>query len=275
MPPPDAAGNASRRDEFVQTEPRSGMEAGERPISRDLIDSRLFLGRLQNTRGLCVGTLVLLVLVMVVDALSIPVDLAYKHVLDGLDNWRGPTPQQLQQAQTLEMTNMVVGLVSLGLNIGIIVVFLTWLHRSYGNLSVLGARDLAHTPGGAVGAYFIPFINLYRPYAVMQETWKASDPSRSASDPHAWRQASGSALVVIWWIFWLLCNFAGQIGLRASFKADASIEDMKVATMGRMAGALLSMIAAGFLILVIYRITGRQEEKYRALQPYEQSLSSD
>ena len=53
-----------------------------------------------------------------------------------------------------------------------------WVHRTYRNLSALGAAGLRRTPGWAVAYYFIPVLNLFRPFEVMRETWRASDSLR-------------------------------------------------------------------------------------------------
>lgn len=46
-----------------------------------------------------------------------------------------------------------------------VVFFLIWLNRSYKNLTPLGAQDLAYSSGWAVGYWFIPFVNLVRPFS--------------------------------------------------------------------------------------------------------------
>src|SRR5688572_9717366 len=61
-----------------------------------------------------------------------------------------------------------------------IVVFLVWMRRSYINLKALGVRGLEYSPGWAVGCWFIPFVNLVRPYTIMKEIWTRSDPDLEA-----------------------------------------------------------------------------------------------
>jgi len=47
--------------------------------------------------------------------------------------------------------------------------FVPWLYRVHKNLSSLGARKLDCTSGWAVGLFFIPILNLFRPFQVMRE----------------------------------------------------------------------------------------------------------
>ena len=45
--------------------------------------------------------------------------------------------------------------------------FLAWIYRAHKNLRALGATDLKYSPGWAIGGFFIPFLNIVRPYQVV------------------------------------------------------------------------------------------------------------
>jgi hypothetical protein len=75
--------------------------------------------------------------------------------------------------------------------------FLMWIHRSHRNLSAFGAQGLTFTPGWAVGWWFIPIFNLFRPFQIVREIWQASDPGMPAGA--AWRRAPSSPLIGWWW----------------------------------------------------------------------------
>ena len=49
------------------------------------------------------------------------------------------------------------------------IVWLLWLHSSYGLLRYLGTKVTRFSPGWAVGCWFVPFVNLVRPYQVVEE----------------------------------------------------------------------------------------------------------
>src|SRR5207245_1107765 len=100
----------------------------------------------------------------------------YLHFLDVLDFARNPAPQDLDEGQRLETVLMVLGFGHTAVMIITAVVFLIWLYRSYANLQALWTEGHTYAPGWAVGYYFIPILNLFRPCQVMQETWKGSDP---------------------------------------------------------------------------------------------------
>ena len=47
---------------------------------------------------------------------------------------------------------------------GLIITFLMWLHRASSNLASLGYINQRFSPGWAVGWWFIPFMNILRPF---------------------------------------------------------------------------------------------------------------
>lgn len=94
------------------------------------------------------------------------------------------------------------------------IAFLKWIHRANKNCHGFGAQGMEFTPGWSIGYYFIPFINLYKPYRAMKEIWKVS------TNPANWQNENGSALLGWWWALWLICGFLGQASFRMSMSAN-------------------------------------------------------
>jgi hypothetical protein len=141
------------------------------------------------------------------------------------------------------------------------VVFLFWMHRAYSNLKSFGATELGFTPGWAIGYFFVPFINLWKPFEAMSEIWKASDPDTQVDASGQWKSAATGALLNAWWIMWLVSNIAGQAVLRTSLKAEESSEIMAATRIGMIAD-LLGIISAILALLVVHEVTRRQQEKH-------------
>jgi hypothetical protein len=59
--------------------------------------------------------------------------------------------------------------------------------RAYRNLPALGAESPRFSSGWAVGAWFVPFLNLVRPKQIMDDIWRASDPALPAHPGAAWK----------------------------------------------------------------------------------------
>lgn len=94
-------------------------------------------------------------------------------------------------------------LACLGLAIAILAA--VWIYRAAANARALGAPDLTISPGWAVGWYFIPIANCWKPYQAMREIWQASARLQPRPD------AAKTALLRTWWALWLLRFFVPWI----------------------------------------------------------------
>lgn len=122
-------------------------------------------------------------------------------------------PPGLDPDEVLLTSDLVNGLIGLGqviLAIVLGVFFLRWIYRVNQNLHVLSERPLEFTPGWAVGWYFIPFANLYKPFQVMKEIWivahRGESPERS--------------LLNQWWTLWIISQFLGRLAFRIALRAE-------------------------------------------------------
>jgi len=70
------------------------------------------------------------------------------------------------------------------------------VHRTYGNLALVGSKRSRFTRGWAVGYWFIPLINLVRTYQVMKDLWLRSD---SLNDRDAYDELPAPAYLTGWW----------------------------------------------------------------------------
>jgi hypothetical protein len=138
-----------------------------------------------------------------------------------------------------------------------VIVFGMWIYRANRNVRGFGATGLTFTPGWSVGYYFIPFINLVRPYQAMQEIWQAS------SNPHRWASEPSSPLLGVWWALWITASVLGQMVFRMSRNAT-SVESLQTSTLVSMFSSLADIgltIAAISLVSQIIamqlRVVGR------------------
>jgi hypothetical protein len=100
----------------------------------------------------------------------------------------------------------------------LIVFWMMWVHRLYRNLRALGADGLTYSPGWAVGYWFIPILNLFRPYQVMRETWQASHPSHGGGT--SWKAVVAPSAIGAWWAIHLISNVANNISTRVGMRAE-------------------------------------------------------
>ena len=155
----------------------------------------------------------------------------------------------------------LIGMVQMALYIAVAIAFLMWIHRAHRNLQSLGNQDLKYSPGWAVGWFFIPIMNLFRPYQVMSEIWRGSDPDLPIGDSRAWKSSTVSSLVGWWWAFYLICEVVAQITSRVAFQGE-ELSEMKSAAYLFMASDSIDIV--GFLVtsMLVWQIVQRQEQKH-------------
>jgi hypothetical protein len=113
----------------------------------------------------------------------------------------------------LDLVNLIIGVPQLLITIVTGVVFLMWIYRANLNARGLGAQGMTFTPGWSVGYYFVPIMNLWKPYQAMKEIWQASE------HPVSWSSAKPSSLLATWWGLWIASCILGQAAFRSSFSA--------------------------------------------------------
>lgn len=162
----------------------------------------------------------------------------------------------------------LIALLKILLFVGTAVAFLIWFHRVHKNLPVLGSRELLYTPGWAVGGFFVPFLNLVRPFQVMREVWHGSDPTRlerdaAADSPPIGGHLGTPSLVGWWWALFLVSNFIGYIAGRMGFSPNQTLGQLQDLSRLLVFSDLLEIPSALVAIRLVGRITSWQVERAR------------
>lgn len=151
-----------------------------------------------------------------------------------------------------------------------VVLFLMWLHRVYRNLPALGVRHPEYSPSWAVGCFFVPYINLVRPFQIVGEIWRSSEPDSGEEDvtPFHFAQAqsrSAPALVKAWWLLYITTGVVGYLSWLLTLSGGNSAADLVALNWMIVGGHFFNMLAAILAILVIKNIDRLQEEKSQRL----------
>lgn len=162
------------------------------------------------------------------------------------------------EAEANDLRERVLGVCQLALSLTTTVVFGIWIVRANRNVRALGAENLTYTPGWALGYFFIPIVNLWKPYQAMTELWHASHQL------HDWKQRPASSLLALWWAFWILANIVGQLALRMSMAAT-SLPAMKAATVMDIVSDCFFLPACFCAGLVVRKITRAQRDHLQSL----------
>ncbi len=90
---------------------------------------------------------------------------------------------------------------------------LMWIYKAHKNAIEYGLNK-EFTAGWAVGSFFVPIINLFRPFQAMVELYTCSEsPSNwksSSSSNFSESMASSPKLIRLWWALWMASFFLGQ-----------------------------------------------------------------
>lgn len=142
----------------------------------------------------------------------------------------------------------IVGVLYLGVYIGAAATFIMWFRRAYHNLGQL-EENLAYLQNDTGISWFIPILNLYKPYRIMKDLYtKTHSVLEENGSPSP--SLSSFSTVKFWWILWVLISILGSISFRMSSNSD-SIDVLMIATVIDMIVNIISIPTAILAIQVI------------------------
>ena len=83
-----------------------------------------------------------------------------------------------------------------------LIYFLSWFHRAYYNLRLIKGKT-RYAPGWAVGGWFIPIVQLFMPYQIMNELFRDTKRTLLEAYPDCSKQLPKN-LAGLWWTILLL-----------------------------------------------------------------------
>jgi hypothetical protein len=222
----------------------------------------------RRLRTLRTVAIVGLILIALTELNNISADGQYIEVADELLDGGQPGLTEIADAEDrVDQASIaiVVAYVVLG-----IFTFIPWFHRAYSNLPKLGVAHLRYGTGWAIGAWFIPIFNLFRPKQIANDIDRASAPDALVTT-NAWHQRAPAALLHWWWGLFLLSGFLANFAARAIINAandqifvhrqealDALEQERAGFALDAFA-SVVAIVAAVLAILVIRRISAHQD----------------
>lgn len=123
------------------------------------------------------------------------------------------------------------------------IAFIMWFRRAYFNLHQK-VNTLSYGEEWAAGGWFVPVVNFYRPFQIMQELYNETRKFIQNSEGSHSIDLSTKYLG-LWWTLWLINGIAGQIAFRVARHAstlDDLIISSKVDVVSGVIGIVLSFI---------------------------------
>ncbi|MAY20239.1 MAG: hypothetical protein CL955_06440 [Erythrobacteraceae bacterium] len=142
-----------------------------------------------------------------------------------------------------------------------VIVVCMWIYRAHANLRDYGIEGLEFSPGWAVGWYFIPLANLFKPFQAMKELYNTS----FGADDRFSGDAPGN--LGVWWGAWIIGNILGNVSMRISLMGDGS--NMQVAIVLSLISSVCMIVSAYLLREIVLQVTEAQRTGLVPTQVFE------
>lgn len=158
---------------------------------------------------------------------------------------------------------LVVGFLYIMATSALAIAFVRWFSRAYHNLKRAGI-NLAYIPNMAAWSFFIPFINLIRPYSVAKEIVEKTTEELQERRP-IYRTEAKKGLVLLWWCIYLLSGAIWRIG--SKLESDAgSAEALIAATWTNIVAAATTLVAVALGMIMVSRMSRDEQELATAVE---------
>ena len=139
-----------------------------------------------------------------------------------------------------------IGVIVTLFQIGIAIPVCMFLYRANANLRAMGNNRLEFTPGWCAGWWFVPIMNLFKPYQLTKEIYHESHGSSSGGFRSTSNDDNG--LLGVWWTCWLLGSFVSRLETRLALRGV----DMGMMSLPMTWTGTLLIIGAGMTMLSIF-----------------------
>lgn len=215
------------------------------------------LARYKPIRGRANTARAVLAAILVVDLVAVWSSQAEHSMLGRIAAGEFVPDDEIDWSDTRQM---LIGYTQFGLYVLCVIRFLPWFVRAYRNAEVLGANGLRFSPRWAIGAWFVPILNLFRPKQIVNDVWRASSPNLSFTRQREWELLNPPAFLMAWWLAFLASGWA-ENATRAYADAD-TLKELQKLDRAWMVADSLDAVAAGLAIVVVTLTTRRLEARY-------------
>jgi hypothetical protein len=162
----------------------------------------------------------------------------------------------IDEANSNDLRQRIVGIAGILVHILVIVYFIMWFRRAYYNLHAAGCY-LRFTEGWAAGAWFVPFLNLVRPFQIMKEIWdKTQERAQQGAEVVT---IQSSAILGFWWFLWIVTNIAANIYTRIILTGSEEIPELIAQDVTAMILDAVDLVNILLIITIIKKISGFEQ----------------
>jgi len=152
----------------------------------------------------------------------------------------------MDKAEANDLRHVVLTVFWLGAYLTTIITFIMWFRRAYNNLHTVNPEGCEYPENWAAIGWFIPFLNLVRPYQIMREIW-------DGTFRNAGMETEGSSSIVgLWWGLYIGGNILSNIFSRMG--GEDNIGEMITSSRYAGYGALVVLPALVCAIVMINKV---------------------
>ena len=153
-----------------------------------------------------------------------------------------------ERATANDSREQIIGIIELTVYLISAVTFIQWFRRAYFNLHSK-VNYLSYSESWAAGSWFIPIVNLYRPFQIMKELFHETKELLMKKGLIVKEKLTTTSLIM-WWTFWIVSSLLGQFIFRYSMEAE-TVDDFTVSTVASMIANIITIPLALFTIKII------------------------
>jgi Domain of unknown function (DUF4328) len=207
--------------------------------------------RYQPLAGRAAAATAVFGLLLVLDVVAVGSSLLEVRLLDRLAAGETVPDSRLEANDTRQM---MIGMAQFALFVACIVTFIRWLHRAYANVDAISPPYRRYDTGWAIGAWFVPILNLFRPKQIVNDVWRSGQPPHQR--PTWW--------LGLWWLGWLASNVIGRIAF-PNLDEDATLPELRQDSINFMIADGFDVAVLALAILTIRVTTRRQQARADAI----------
>ncbi len=145
----------------------------------------------------------------------------------------------------IESLANILNIFHAGIAILSFILFVTWFYKSYANLENV-VDNLEHKKGWIIGAWFVPFVNLYKPYKIMKDMYLKVQGILNYKESYH-KDSISTSVIGWWWATFLTSSLTSEIS-EAFFKHAESID---IVIIGSYINLVSIIIAVAYVVLSI------------------------
>ena len=135
------------------------------------------------------------------------------------------------------------------------IAFLNWFYRAY--RATAEAEGTRYAPGQAVWTFFVPILNLFRPYQIATDIWRRSAP------PGPIETHGHSFVILLWWVSWAFGRVCPFWLVGPAIQPGHLSRGIGPVAIAGMAEIVSAVAAIAVVRLLDQRIRERQGQKTR------------